>query len=291
MNKEEFLKRLGIEGSLTQSLLSGFKDLDVLVNGGFSNEIVTIASRPAHGKTSLLFNLMMNFSIRQEFKGIVAFTRMTQRDFIFYFSSWITNTDFFKAEPTEETLEKIYPHYNLLTSKRVKVVHQILSLDEIFTLAELHNADYILLDDYFRSYTWEYDVKKYAEDFSKIQDFVQKKKISVFVTILTSRMAEKRGGDMSPRLCDVYRSDLVSTYSHKVIQLYRPEVYGITMCEDGYTSLGLMEMLIQQNSKGRTGSTRFFHLAPRRMLEDPGGAFRTKLEGAPSRSSIFPDFI
>jgi replicative DNA helicase len=291
MKEEEFLKRLGIEGSLPQSLLSGFKDLDELMNGGFSNEIVTVAGRPANGKTALLFNLMMNFSLRQEFKGVAAFPRMTQRDFIYYFSSWITNSDFFNVEPTDETLEKIYPHYNLLTSKRVKVVHQILSLDEIFTLAELQNADYILLDDYFRSYSWQYDIEKYVEDFSKIQDFVQEKKISVFVTILTSRMAEKRGGDMRPRLCDIYRSDLVSTYSHKVIQLYRPEEYGISMCEDGYTSLGLMEMFIQQNSKGRTGSTRFFHLAPRRMLEDPGGAFRTKLEGAPTRSSIFPDFF
>jgi replicative DNA helicase len=245
MSEQEFFKRLGIDASFSTPLLSGYLELDELIHGGFSNEIVTVASRPGHGKTALLFNLMMNFSLKQDFKGIAAFPRMSQRDFIMYSTCWLANINVFEKELTEEILKKVYSHYNTLTSKRVQVIHRKLSLEEIFTLAEVNKVDYIILDDYFRSYTWQYDVEKYADDFSKIQSFIEEKNISVFVSILTSRIAEKRGGDMRPRLCDVYRSDLVSTYSHKVIQLYRPEEYGIYTGEDGYSNFGLVELMDQ----------------------------------------------
>lgn len=290
MNEQEFFKRLGIETTLSTPLLSGYRSLDELIHGGFSNEIVTVASRPGHGKTALLFNLMMNFSLKQDFKGIAAFPRMSQRDFILYFTSWLTNVNVFQKELTEEIYEKVYAHYHTLTSKRVQLLHRKLTLEEIFTLAEVNQVDYIILDDYFRSYTWQYDVEKYAEDFSKIQSFMENKNISVFVSILTSRAPERRGGDMRPRLCDVYRSDLVSTYSHKVIQSYRPMEYGITMSEDGYSNFGFVELMLQQNSKGRTGKIGFIHFAPSRMREDPTGQLRMEIEKSPSWPNFFQDF-
>lgn len=290
MNEQEFFKRLGIESSYSTPLLSGYQDFDELIHGGFSSEIVTVASRPGHGKTAFLFNLMMNFSLKQDFKGIAAFPRMSQRNFILYFTSWLTNINVFERELTEEILEKVYSHFHTLTTKRVKLLYNKLTLEEIFTLAELNQADYIILDDYFRSYQWQYDVEKYANDFSKIQGFIEKTKASVFVSILTSRTAEKRGGSMNPRLCDVYRSDLVSTYSHKVIQLYRPMEYGIFEGEDGVSTNGLVELLLQQNSKGRTGTLGFFHLAPFRMREDLGGNLRMDNHKRPIWPNFFEDF-
>lgn len=290
MNEQEFFKRLGIDASLSTPLLSGYQSLDELIHGGFSNEIVTVASRPGHGKTAFLFNLMMNFSMKQDFKGIAAFPRMSQRDFILYFTSWLTNINVFEKALTEEIYEKVYAHYHTLTSKRVQLLHRKLTLEEIFTLAELNRVDYIILDDYLRSYIWQYDVNKFAEDFAKIQAFMENRNISVFVSILTSRIAEKRGGEMRPMLCDIYRSDLISTYSNKIFQLYRPEEYGITLAEDGYSNFGFVELMLQQNSKGRTGKVGFIHLAPSRMREDPTGQLKMNMEKSPTRPGFFQDF-
>lgn len=271
MTEQEFFRKLGIETSLSKVLLSGYRVLDELIGGGFSSEIVTVASRPGHGKTSLLFNLMMNFSMKQEFKGIVAFPRMTERDFVLSVTSWLTNLNVFDKELTDETLLEVYPKYKDLISKRVKVLHRMLTLEEIFTLAEVRNADYVILDDYFRSYQWHYDLEKFPAVFEKIQEFINKTQIPVFVSILTTRSAEKRGGDMCPRIGDIYRSDLVSTYSHKVIQLYRPSEYGISMDEFGFPTDGNLDLMLQQNSQGKTGSVRLFYSAPRKISEDSIG--------------------
>jgi replicative DNA helicase len=289
MNEQEFFKRLCNEASFSAPLLSGFRDLDELIHGGFSNELVTVASRPAHGKTAFLFNLMMNFSMKQDFKGIVAFPRMSQREFILYFTAWLTNIDVFTQGMNEGILEKIYSHYHTLSSNRVQIIHRTLTLEEIFTLAEINQVDYIILDDYFRSQIWKYDIEKYAVDFSKIQAFMENRNISVFVSVLTSRLAEKRGGNMRPKLCDVYRSDMVSSFSHKVIQLYRPDQLGFSTGEDGYSTLGLVELMLQQNSKGRTGTTSFYHRAPLRMKEDPMGNLRIEREGNPTVTKFFDD--
>lgn len=107
MNEQEFFKLLGIEASFSTPLLSGYRELDELTHGGFSNEIVTVASRPGHGKTALLFNLMMNFSLNQDFKGIVAFPRMSQRDFILHFTSSQTNINVFKEGLREDPSGKM----------------------------------------------------------------------------------------------------------------------------------------------------------------------------------------
>lgn len=287
MNQQEFFERLGINDSYLPPISSGYSQLDKIINGGFSNEIVTVASRPGHGKTAFLFNLMMNFSVRQNLKGIAAFPRLSKGDFILYLTSWIMNGDVFNQELTESILEEVYPHFINLSTKRVTTLHRVLPLEEIFTRAENEGVDYIILDDYFRSYFWEYDQKKFANDFVAIQEFIAEKNISVIVSFLTSRTAEKKGGDMRPRLQDIYGSDLVSTYSHKVFHLYRPEDYGIFWNEEGHTSKGDLELMIQQNSKGRKGTMRFFFLPPGRIEEDINGELKSKFDKEESRKSNY----
>jgi hypothetical protein len=72
---------------------------------------------------------------------------------------------------------------------------------------------------------------------------------------------------------------LISSYSHKVIQLYRPEERGILFNEGGVSSMGDLEVLIQQNSNGKTGMVRLFHLPPRRIQEDLNGKIKRKYTG------------
>ncbi|NVK53829.1 MAG: hypothetical protein HWD85_12910 [Flavobacteriaceae bacterium] len=278
MTQEEFFERLGIKDSFTPPISSGYSQLDKIINGGFSNEVVTIASRPGHGKTAFLFNLMMNFSVKQDLKGIAAFPRLSKKDFVLYLTSWVINSDVFDKEVTEAILEDVYPHFMNLSTKRVKTLHRILPLDEIFTMAENEEVNYIILDDYFRSYDLQHDADRFANDYVKIQEFIARKNISVFVSLLTSRTAEKRGGEMKPRLNDIYAGDLVSTYSHKVIQLYRPEEYEIMCREDGISSKGDLELMIQQNSKGRKGSMRFFFVPPGRIQEDINSELKSNFD-------------
>ena len=59
MNKQEITEIKG------EKLSTGFKALDDVLNGGFSNDLIILAARPAMGKTSLALNIAQNILFRQ----------------------------------------------------------------------------------------------------------------------------------------------------------------------------------------------------------------------------------
>ena len=67
MNKQEITEIKG------EKLSTGFKALDDVLNGGFSNDLIILAARPAMGKTSLALNIAQNILFRQR-KPIAIFS-------------------------------------------------------------------------------------------------------------------------------------------------------------------------------------------------------------------------
>ena len=76
--------------------------------------------------------------------------------------------------------------------------------------------------------------------------------------ILTSNCTsdvEERGGALRPYIRDLEVKSL-SNIADKIIMLYRPEIYGITMDEDGELKEDKIELYVGKNKKGELGSIK-----------------------------------
>lgn len=79
-----YFKRLRSENNSVPGLPSGYKDLDVVTTGFKKGELIIMAARPGHGKTSLALNIATNVALtaqrrRDDGKGGVAFYSLEMR--------------------------------------------------------------------------------------------------------------------------------------------------------------------------------------------------------------------
>jgi predicted ATPase len=102
-----------------------------------------------------------------------------------------------------------------------------------------------------------YSPTAYQELLLKLHNFAQEAKIPVFISLLNLATAERRGGDRRPEIMDFYRSDILCQNAHKIFQLYRPIVYGITEDENGCSTENKLEINLLKNSLGKSGTLGF----------------------------------
>ena len=62
-----------------------------------------------------------------------------------------------------------------------------------------------------------------------------------------SRSVEYRGGEKRPILSDLRESGSIEEFADKVFFIYRPEYYGLTIDEDGETTVNSVEIIIAKN--------------------------------------------
>jgi len=71
-----------------------------------------------------------------------------------------------------------------------------------------------------------------------------------------SRAVEMRGGIKHPHLSDLRESGAIEQDADKVLFIYRPEYYGLTLDEDGNNTEGLTELILAKNRNGSLGTTK-----------------------------------
>jgi len=77
--------------------------------------------------------------------------------------------------------------------------------------------------------------------------------IPVVALAQLSRGVETRGGLKKPGLSDLRESGSIEQDADVVMFLYRPEYYKITTDEDGFSTHGLCEVLVEKHRNGSTG--------------------------------------
>ena len=63
-----------------------------------------------------------------------------------------------------------------------------------------------------------------------------------------SRSVELRGGDKRPILSDLRESGSIEEFADKVLFVYRPEYYGLTVNEYGVSNINKMELIVAKNN-------------------------------------------
>jgi len=79
--------------------------------------------------------------------------------------------------------------------------------------------------------------------------------VCVIASSLLSRSVESREG-RRPQLSDLRESGAIEQFADKVIFIYRPEYYGITVDWDGNNIAGLTELFLAKNRNGIVGEAK-----------------------------------
>lgn len=241
---------------------SGFAGFDNLFGGFTFGELVVIGGRPAMGKTVLLCNLALNISIHTPLLYItldLPEPTLTKR-----LISTITNIEISKLmHPDLSGAEKEVLSNTELTLNKYKIYINDSSSDSLPELRSYcqkqieENGVKIIFVDYLQMMnskesnirhlkvgTFTNELKKIASDFN----------VCVIATSQLSRSVEVRGGDKRPQLSDLKDSGAIEQDADKVIFMYRPEYYKISVNEEGYDTTGIAELIMAKNRNGNLGT-------------------------------------
>ncbi|SFQ26860.1 replicative DNA helicase [Lachnospiraceae bacterium XBB1006] len=242
------------------SVITGFADLDYMLNGGFQKGcLYFLAGRPAMGKTGLAINMIDNICFNQH--RIIA-----------YFSLEMSK---------RQLLERILAFKAKIESYVLRTGNiEKDGWNRIAKAAEAMSKASLIIDDTsaadvetIRTKCVEY--RKSSEDLSAIFiDYLQlvsvadnnksrKKQISEIVKQLKgmaveldcpivvisqiSRESEYRE-DHRPVISDLVEGDAISQYADVIMFLYRDEYY------DRSASRGIAEVIVSKNAGGYTGT-------------------------------------
>jgi replicative DNA helicase len=75
----------------------------------------------------------------------------------------------------------------------------------------------------------------------------------VVIASQMNRNVEWRGGAKRPLLSDLRESGAIEEIADKVLMVYRPEMFGISMDEEGNSLKGRAEVIVAKNRVGATG--------------------------------------
>lgn len=185
--------------TVTPALKTGYRDLDTFV--GFTPGAITlIAGRPSHGKTTLLYNLLLQMSTRDQSKNFYFFTyeeparnlfikllnRLIETDLSGHYASLTdlarqTNYEFIKAYIKAKrtdiaSIEKGKAKLQeLIDSQRIKVIDRNYSVEELSSLiAYLNKTEPIggILIDYIQRMRTERRTQDKRTEIAHISDQV-----------------------------------------------------------------------------------------------------------------------
>ncbi len=245
---------------------SGYKTLDDRLGGGiFPGELFVIGGRPGMGKTQFAVNLAVNASKKLPvlyFSYDLSETLLTKR-----ILSAITQIPWSKMIPKKLLKNELH----LLESKKGMVIDSRFLISEIgcnsisMLIAEIHrsivesNIKIVVIDDLQMLSLKGFKDNRHKEiSFicRELKTLAKEENISIIFLSQLSRSVEMRGGNKIPVLSDLLDSGAIEQYADKVLFLYRPELYNIHENEFGFSTKGIVEVIVAKNKNGKLGSVK-----------------------------------
>lgn len=243
---------------------TGFDVFDKLFGGLTYGELVVIGGRPAMGKTLLLCNLALNISTELptlyitydlsestltkriiSSKAQIEISKLMQPDLTFGEKQILSleeqrlkNHSIYITDGNKQTLGDLRAYCQKhIEEKGVKLI--IVDYLQMMNSTE-SNIRYLKVG----SFTQE--LRKIAKDFN----------VCVIAASQLNRFVETRGGDKRPQLSDLKDSGAIEQDADKVIFVYRPEYYRISIDEDGHPTAGVCELIMSKNRNGKLATAK-----------------------------------
>uniref|UniRef100_A0A6M3J3I0 DNA 5'-3' helicase n=1 Tax=viral metagenome TaxID=1070528 RepID=A0A6M3J3I0_9ZZZZ len=246
-------------------LPSGFTQIDRITSGWQNSDLIIIAGRPSMGKTAFALNIARNLAIDHS-KSVAIFSlemsthQLTNR--LIISESGIEGDIVRSGQLSDEKFE-------YLQNKTRNIEAAPLYIDDTaaISIMELraksrrlrmkHGIELIIVDylqlirpDKSNRASREQEVSSITQSLKAIAKELD---IPVIALSQLNRSIETRGGNKRPQLSDLRESGAIEQEADIVIFIHRPERYGITEDEEGYSLRGLAEIIIAKHRNGSVG--------------------------------------
>jgi replicative DNA helicase len=224
-------------------------------------ELIVVAGRPAMGKTQFLVNLANSISNNHS---------------VLYFSLDANITDLtLRFLANESGISKNLNHlndnssllFNVKENFKNKKIHLVDSPDySLFQIKEYLKSQIVQLNievvfiDYLQLITdknYRIREQEISSIMKSLKALAKELNVCIIVASQLSRSVETRGGEKKPILSDLRESGSIEEFSDKVLFLYRPEYYQLTVDENGDSTINQVQIIVAKNNNANTQIINF----------------------------------
>lgn len=263
---------------------TGFRDLDNILSGMQSSDLLIIAARPSMGKTSLALNIAQNVAKKEYSVGVISLEmskeQLVERMFcsLLGVDSWKMRT----GKLTDEDFGKIGGIMDELNNMKLfiddSIGGSIVELRAKARRLQMENGLDLLIVDYLQlmnagksGYGSTNRVQEISEISRALKGLARELRIPVIALSQLSRAVELRPTKI-PQLSDLRESGAIEQDADVVLMLYREDYY-----EEDSDRAGVTDVYIRKHRNGPTGrielgfkkeQMKFISLEKQRKVED-----------------------
>lgn len=252
------------DGLLSDSVPSGYIDLDKITSGWKATDLVIIAARPSMGKTAFVLNLARNAAVDFNMPVAIFSLEMGAVQLAKRLISLeceidaqrITNGKMSDAEYAMmlEKVERLSQAPIYINDQPAINIYELRA--QCRRLQNAHGIKMVIID-YLQLMSGGGDKGMNREqEISSISRSLKglAKELNIPVIALSqlNRSVESRGGEKKPMLSDLRESGSIEQDADMVMFLYRPEYYNMTEGADGANLKGIAEVIIAKHRNGPT---------------------------------------
>ena len=242
---------------------SGFSSLDRVTGGWENSDLIVIASRPSMGKTAFVLSVARNVSLNSkiptlfislEMNGVQIANRLlcmeSEIDLQKIKTGKLTDVEWMQLDSKIKLLVDVPLFF------QTKLYELSAIKNECQEFQKNHKKGVIIIDNLQQIINSE---KQYNSRDHELGDIVRELKmlaktidLPIIITSSLNRSVKTRGGALRPKLNDLKDSGEIENVADLVIFIHRPEHYGITLDEHGYSTRELATLIIAKSRYGVT---------------------------------------
>ena len=254
---QEIERRLDATGDVL-GVSSGLSDLDELTGGFEPGQLIVIAGRPSHGKTTLAMNIAENAMLRQEQSALVFSLEMGRQELVGRMAASIGRVDMAKFKRPKKLDASDWPkiaHAVSVVNDRPLYIDDSggLHFSQIKARARAHMQRYgaqLIVVDYLGLV--KADSAKPYEATTQVSNamkaMAKELRVPVILVAQLNREVDKRSTPR-PVMSDLRDSGAIEQDADKILFVWRQEIYE----PENPTVAGQAEVIVAKNRNGETG--------------------------------------
>jgi replicative DNA helicase len=265
------INRLSSSPDAIIGISTGIKCLDKVISGLEDGTVITLAARPGMGKSALAVSILKNVGIDQKIPCALFSIEMPSIQQEQRLKANVSGIPFSRLRAGklhQEDWEKLDRAEKLMSESPIyfddsSSLSAIELRSKITLMVSEHDIKFIVID-YLQLMSGSGKKGQNREqEISEISKMVKRISKELAIPILQlaqlSRNVEQRGGNKTPLLSDLRESGSIEQDSDIVMFIYRPEYYGLTQDEQGFSTQGVADLIIAKNRNGsvETITTKF----------------------------------
>jgi replicative DNA helicase len=251
---------------------TNFENLDKFIGGFRKGELTCIGGRPGMGKTSFLTHLAIDIAKAYN----VVFCSLSESpgslfSYILAKESELNRFKLYENKLNQEEAELVRKAIKQIDSSSITFIHHEFKIERI--IEEVKNSKVeVLFIDYLQLLDSVISFKTSNERIVKcllvLKALAEEENISIIISSQLNNNVERWGGDKIPQIIDIQGSDYAEHIFDLIMNLYRPDYYGITEGADGDSTIDLTLVNVIKNKRGKRGFAALKYSKSRSSFSD-----------------------